>query len=438
MDYAFPDDLARQIVKRWPSFSGRRNTAPPLPSPAHLRHILATAFFAGLMREEGRPVRFVLCCSPDLDVLRDGFGETVPVVPLATPRPVTVEAIRSLAPAVSPANAAILVRFPRHGHAACEIAGVLHVGEHVAEARSGRSFYYRPAPFALTIEVLDAGELHVYQGGSKVISLKAGQLHDLTAYSELEFLPISQILVAGEDALRRRITAPQHESPRETSDFEWSAMLNTLLCIVNTVRVNAHGGTILLAAPGAETSLPIRTKFAVGEHESVLGERFVEFLNTRHVLTGARIAQKHQAAVGAAVETLAHLQNAAFGAEESLADAAGVVAGLTAVDGALVLTSDLRVIGFGAEIVLDAAQPVVAHEVTGHAQSPAAWPAVDSESFGMRHRSALRCVGVTERTAAFVVSQDGHVSLFWKQEGRVLLKRDVNTANPNMIGKQFL
>ena len=176
----------------------------------------------------------------------------------------------------------------------------------------------------------------------------------------------------------------------------------------------------------------------MGEHESVLGERFIEFLNTRHVLTGARIAQKHQAAVGAAVETLAHLQNAAFGAEESLADAAGVVAGLTAVDGALVLTSDLRVIGFGAEIVLDAAQPVVAHEVTGHAQSPAAWPAVDSESFGMRHRSALRCVGVTERTAAFVVSQDGHVSLFWKHDGRVLLKRDVNTANPNMIGKQFL
>jgi hypothetical protein len=42
--------------------------------------------------------------------------------------------------------------------------------------------------------------------------------------------------------------------------------------------------------------------------------------------------------------------------------------------------------------------------------------------------------GVTDRTAAFVVSQDGHVSLFWKQDGRVLLKRDVNTANPNMIG----
>ena len=63
---------------------------------------------------------------------------------------------------------------------------------------------------------------------------------------------------------------------------------------------------------------------------------------------------------------LSHLQNAAFAAEESLADAADVVAGLTAVDGALVLTSDLRVPGFGAEIVLDAAVPVTVYQAAAH------------------------------------------------------------------------
>jgi len=441
MDFAFPEDLARQIAKRWQSFASKRNSAPPLPAPAHLRHILGTSFFTSLEREEGRPLRFVLCCSPDLDIVRDGFGETVPVVPLAVPRPISIEAIRALAPAVSPTNAAILVRFPRDPNPAapCEIAGVLHVGEHVARARSGRSFYYRPAPFALTIEVCDPGELHVYQGGAKVVSLRAGRLHDLIAYSELEFLPISQILMDGERALRARIVGPEHEPSRETSDFEWTALLNTVLCIVNTVRASGHGGTVLLTAPGAETSLPVQTKFAVGEHRSVLGERFVEFLNARHVLTSARLFQRRRDAGAAGVDTAhSHLQNAAFAAEESLADAAELVAGMAAVDGALILTSDLRVPGFGAEIVLDTAKPVVAHEVIGHAQSPAAWPAVDSESFGMRHRSALRCVGVTDHTAAFVISQDGHVSLFWKQDGRILLKRDVSTANPNMIGRSHL
>ena len=435
-DFAFPDDLAQQVIDRWDTFAFRQGGPPPLPARDDLRRILEIAFFASLEREEGRPLRFVLCCSPDVGVVRDGFGETVPIVPLEVPRPLNVGSIRSLAPAVNPANAAMLVRFPHDGgrSSECEIAGVLHVGENVARARSGRSFYYRPAPYALSIEVADAGELHVYQGGARLISLKAGHLHNLISYSALEFLPINDILMSGDRALRPRIVPPAHEAVRETSDFEWTALLNTVLCIVNAVRGHGHGGTVLLVAPGSEIALPVRTKFELQPHESLLGDRFIEFVNTRHLLIEARAAQGATGGVITEEQALTHLQNAAFAAEEDLVGAAEVVAGLTAVDGALVLTADLRPVGFGAEIVLDAAEPVIAYEAIGHAQSPASWPTVDSESFGMRHRSALRCVGVAGQMAAFVVSQDGQVSLFWKQDGRVLLKRNVNTANPNMIG----
>jgi hypothetical protein len=52
----------------------------------------------------------------------------------------------------------------------------------------------------------------------------------------------------------------------------------------------------------------------------------------------------------------------------------------------------------------------------------------------MRHRSALRCVARASNTAAFVVSQDGTVTFLWKQDDRVLLRRNVNTSNPNMVG----
>jgi len=435
MDFAFPDDLASEVLARWDSFASRQ--APPLPAPDDLRRILSTAFFASLEREEGRPLHFVLCCAPDVDIVRDGFGESVPVVPLDVPRLLTVGSIRSLAPAVSPVNAAMLVRFPREGGrtSQCEIAGILHVGENVARARSGRAFYYRPAPYSLTVEVVDAGELHVYQGGARLISLQAGRLHNLIAYSALEFLPISRLLSSGDHVLRPRIVAPGHEPLRETSDFEWTALLNTILCIVNGVRAHGHGGTVLLVAPGRADALPVRTKFAIGGgQESLLGVRFVEFLNTRHVLAEARWRQEKAGTVLTGEHSLLHLQNAAFAAEEDLVGAAEVVAGLTAVDGALVLTADLRPVGFGAEIVLDAAEPMTAYEAMGLSQPSEAWPTVDSESFGMRHRSALRCVGVSEDVAAFVVSQDGQVSLFWKQDGRVFMKRNINTANPNMIG----
>src|SRR5262245_33351984 len=140
MSYAFPAGLADQVLARWTTFVARHDRpAPPLPSVEQLRYILETAFFASFAREEGRNLRFVLCCAPRLPVPRDGEGEPVPVIPFLQARQLTVEVIRSLAPAVSPANAAILVQFPENGGApdACLVSGVLNIGANLARARRG-------------------------------------------------------------------------------------------------------------------------------------------------------------------------------------------------------------------------------------------------------------------------------------------------------------
>lgn len=433
MNYAFPADLADQVVARWHTFVARHDQpAPPLPPAACLRVILETAFFASFAREEGRDLRFVLCCAPTTDIPREGEG-SVPVVHFESPRPLSIETLRSLAPAVNPTNAALLVRVPvaESDSTDCQIAGVLNVGSHLARSRSGRAFYHRPSPYALMIDVRDAGEMHIYRGGIKLATLKSGRLQDQLAYSGLEFLPISDIMTGGTDALQSRIVRPASESSRESADFEWTVLLNTILCVVNGVKEHGHGGTVLLVAPGSEGTLPVRTKFAVNERQCMVTDCFVDFVNARHRLTSARATY---AATGDGREGVSHLKNATFVAEEELADAADLTARLSGVDGALVLRADLAVLGFGAEIVLDAAQRVEAFEVTGHPLRGANWPMLDSESFGMRHRSAVRCIASAQGAAAFVVSQDGVVTFMWKQGGRLLLKRNVNTANPNMVG----
>lgn len=433
MAYAFPGDLSDQVIDRWHTFVARHDQpAPPLPPPACLRLILETAFFASFAREEGRELRFVLCCAPTTAIPREG-DDNVPVMLFETMRGLTVDALRSLAPAVNPTSAALLVRCPDESSdsVACDIAGVLNVGSHLARSRSGRAFYHRPSPYALMIDVRDAGEMHVYRGGIKLATLKAGRLQDQLAYSGLEFLPMSDILAHGTEALRSRIRRPPTEPARESADFEWTAMLNAILCIVNGMKEHGHGGTLLLVAPGAEGTLPVRTKFDVDDENSVVTDCFVAFVNARHKLAAARVAYE-QTRDGR--EGVSHLKNATFVAEEDLADAADLTARLSAVDGALVLRTDLAVLGFGAEIVLDAKQTVDAYEVTGHPLRSGNWPKCDSESFGMRHRSAVRCIAHVDHAAAFVVSQDGGVTFMWKQDGRLLLKRNVNTANPNMVG----
>jgi hypothetical protein len=433
--YAFPADLAAQVLGRWNRFVSRHDRpAPPLPAESELRRVLETAFFASFLREEGRDLRFVLCCAESLEVPLEGRSETVSVAALATPRALTVEALRALAPAVSPDNSALLVRFGADESAQLsEIAGILNIGSDLARARSGRSFYHRPAPYALTVDVRDAGELHIYRGGIKLATLRAGLLHDQIAFSSLELLPVSQILAQGEQALRARTTPPADEDPRETSDFEWTALLNTVLCVVNGIKELAHGGTVLIVAPGAEATLPVRIKYRLDEAADVLGQRFVRFLNARHELVAEGQRRSGGGADGS-LEALRRWQAATFEAEEDLADAADLVAGLSSVDGAVVMTSDLRVLGFGAEIVLDAATPVRAFEASGGARTSAELPEVDSESFGMRHRSAIRGVAMAQASAAFVVSQDGTVTLCWKKGSDVFIKRDINTSNPNLVG----
>ena len=436
MSYSFPADLAEQVVARWQTFVARHDSpAPPLPPIAQLKHVLETAFFASLCREEGRDLRFVLCCAPSTDVPREGASDIVPAMPLQSPRPLSVASLRSLGPAVSPENGAILVRCPPDvdDASACEIAAILNVGAHLSRGRSGRSFYHQPPPYALTIEVRDAGELHIYRGEMKLATLKSGGLQDQLAFSGLEFLPIASILALGGDALRPRVQPPSGESLQETSDFEWTALLNTVLSIVNGIKEHGHGGTMLLVAPGSEETLPTRMKFEVDDRRCLLSERFVSFLNARHELATLKRKRSSGSSAPWSDPSLSHLERVTYIAEEDLADAADLTARLSAVDGALVVSSDLRVLGFGAEIVLDAAKPVPAYELTADARTAVDWVEVDSESFGMRHRSALRCVAVADRTAAFVVSQDGAVSFFWKQKGRVLIKRDVGTANPNML-----
>jgi hypothetical protein len=201
--------------------------------------------------------------------------------------------------------------------------------------------------------------------------------------------------------------------------------------VANAIRELGHGGTLLLISPGCEESLPVKIKYRTGEVQ-LLDECFVRFMNLRHRI-GDRDFDR-ESGEETVQDPHPHLTPAFIEAERDLADAERFVAQLSAVDGALILSSSLSVVGFGAEILMDRAAPTKVFEVDGSPYVTREWPELDSESFGMRHRSAVRFVGGTMNTVAFIVSQDGHVSFCWKRSERVFLKRNVSLSNPNMAG----
>ncbi|HEY1956416.1 MAG TPA: hypothetical protein VGH28_12410, partial [Polyangiaceae bacterium] len=103
------------------------------------------------------------------------------------------------------------------------------------------------------------------------------------------------------------------------------------------------------------------------------------------------------------------------------------VAPYASVDGAVVITQSLEIVGFGAKIVVpaDAASHVY---ISGPHLGPhpvELRPVEDTG--GMRHQSAARFASASHESVAVVVSHDGHVSLFyWDDDlGGVSMIRNV-------------
>jgi hypothetical protein len=98
------------------------------------------------------------------------------------------------------------------------------------------------------------------------------------------------------------------------------------------------------------------------------------------------------------------------------------VARMAAVDGAVVLTSDLSVLGFGAMISVVGGRDVfLVNTSTGGADRIA----ID-DAGGTRHQSAIRFACANPGSVALVISHDGHLSVTrWSNElGCVLLLKN--------------
>jgi hypothetical protein len=143
----------------------------------------------------------------------------------------------------------------------------------------------------------------------------------------------------------------------------------------------------------------------------------VDILNHLAKIYGATDHEQESGAVGweefevttdAEIETL----------DEALFDVAHLIAGLAAADGAVVMSKDNELLGFGGMIsgrlsdlksvwrALDLEGEKVAEEETGNV--------------GARHRSAYRLAGALPGSVAVVISQDGGVRWVCQKGGRVI------------------
>jgi hypothetical protein len=219
---------------------------------------------------------------------------------------------------------------------------------------------------------------------------------------------------------------------RELSGERWAPLEPTLprrfaermmKRVISVLRDARHGGTVIFiplenaGEPSREDPyIDLRYRFADGRARLCFPDLIVDILNRLAQLYGTADHEQEPGAVSWE-EFEATTDDEIATLDEALFETTHLIAGLAAADGAVVMSKQNELLGFGGMIsvrlpdvesvarALDLEGEQVVEEETGNV--------------GARHRSAYRLAGALPGSVAVVISQDGGVRLVCHKGGRV-------------------
>src|SRR5215831_7985304 len=323
----------------------------PLPDTAAIEALIDVGFWTSLRREEGYVPLVSLA-------LLDPHGTPTPLL-FAQPLPLVPAAVAKVAPAVE------------------------RPGIHLGVSQLDGDFVVWGAtrvlpPFCLVLEVAAPGLLVVKQrrGG------------DHTKFANIAVLEADQVKIVDEDAS----SLPDCPSLLASllgfdAPASWSDSVNVLVQLAVSMRAHKRGGLLLVVPAESDRwreSIISPISYGLNPAFSVLSELMAEQAGARDRLW--------QDALGRAIEG---------------------IAGLTAVDGATIVTDRHQLLAFGAKFTrrrgsAPVEQAAVTEPIEGFVPS-----VVHPASLGgTRHLSAAQFVHDQRDAVALVASQDGRFTVF--------------------------
>ncbi|MFG0284354.1 MAG: putative sensor domain DACNV-containing protein [Phycisphaerales bacterium JB039] len=361
-------------------------------SDAGVERLVEAAFYASLLQDEGRWPR----CR-----LRNAAGHPWSRVVTLRRAPVAADTISRLAAVCHSAEHALSI-IEEDGALQCD--GLVDTGPMGLDGLPGRPEIVSGAsPVALDVQILGPGRLVVRDRGSLLnCELRGGRLRLL---SSIWHAPQVRALF---DAFGRRCldaAAPEETDPARDY-FGGAHGVTWLTCAlfgpVLAGMVHAgHGGAIIIVPRAA--SLEGAVEFGSEVRDLDLKAEIAAYWSA--CLTYA--PDSDGASIGRWQRVRARLRS----------KFASLV-GLTSVDGCIILDDDLRVRRIGAQITVEDARAEASGRpfrcsISGEAHD---YRQFMDELGGTRHRSAARLCAAIEGAVAFVVSQDGGLTLFCGDE----------------------
>jgi hypothetical protein len=296
---------------------------------------------------------------------------------------------------------------------------IIHSGPHWLQSVRGGRAREQDIPHVLIVAATGPGRLLVSIGAITLAELKGATLSGV----EMDLFQSRWVQDRLGEMGRLHPTAPGQrghriDERRAEIDAEFAAVLagHVLRRMVATVRAAQHGGTVIViprhrAVEVLSDGRHIRVKYGFTDKEP--RRRIVTLVGaimgvlTRFDSTGTTLGwDAYQAG---AVGQLGELDEALFEVAHLLAD-------LTHVDGTVLMTDSLEVLGFGVEIageLPEVTRVARALDLEGRERE---W--VRTDRVGTRHRSAYRLCQALHDALVLVVSQDGALRFIrWHIDG---------------------
>jgi hypothetical protein len=349
-----------------------------------IEQILLAAYQASLRPYEGSALRLSVVVS----------NNVTPDLVFAQRRDMTADSLRDLASAV-PHSSHVLVATNEDQP---KISGIMETRREWAQSLRNRSAFpfheQHRNDWDTQVDVVAPGILEVmagegwlrWQGGDFTPEKPIGQIPNIAR-------------LFGYEELDRRIRAGYGETLNDSEREAWTYGVvreQTLVYLVELMRSGAHGGCVLIVDPRSNWNSVVRKE---------------DFIAASFPLLAETIREQARILPDAADPTLASNPDILASSYFQWQRAVEMLAGLTHHDGAVLVSPDFELIGYGATLPTNLPASVDVLNVD--------WPRLQVENEGRdwlknkgtRHRSAVAVCSRVPNAMAAVVSQDGAIAI---------------------------
>ncbi len=437
--FTYPKDLIPSIQEAWVRGDFFNEQVPDFPPVGYVEEFLELAYQASMLKEEARQIDFRLAfISPELADQLAGpaiFGRLYEPVVFNERRDFTVSEIHRLAPATDHNKVLICVsplpdpKNPDEEY--LQIWGLINTGSSWWEFSQMESRTGVPPPDCLAVSSDKPGTLIVSKQGSVLLSLRNGALVQSTSQTLYEG-PIAEFLENARLAMYKEAGCVEDES--EDNSISHDENIQTYYFrfierILVQIRELSHGGALLVVPHGMESddqllSKLVRIKYPChynqpwSFHIDSLALKIKYQKMFREIYKGVS-----QINVGKFHE-LTQIESKKEEVDKRITDAVHMYASASCVDGAVLITDQYELIGFGSEITALSPGLNIVHTALDHLATETV--EVPIESYGTRHRSAFRFCWSNPDSIAFVISQDGGLKGVRRVGDKLIFWPDIN------------